>query len=189
MARMTEPKQPGCMPSQSGIILPVREVEPVVGSLRRLHDPQARYGVPAHITLLYPFAPPSRVGASVAALQELFSVTPVFEFSVVEVRRFPVTAYLHPEPSAAFVRLTEMLVQRWPEFPPYGGAFATVIPHLTVADHATAEVLDAVDLTVARHLPIACRATEAWLMCSDEDGFWSRHEVFRLKNGRGLRLR
>jgi hypothetical protein len=71
--------------------------------------------------------------------------------------------------------------RRWwprPEFPPYGGAFSAVIPHLTVADHVSLEVLDLVDRSVARHLPIHCRATAAWLMCSDEHGVWSRHEVF-----------
>jgi hypothetical protein len=41
-----------------------------------------------------------------------------------------------------------------------------------------ADVLNAIDRDVSSHLPIRCRATEAWLMCSDEHGFWSRHEVF-----------
>ena len=168
------------MPLESGIILPVSEAEPVVGHLRRLYDEQARYGVPAHITLLYPFAHPSRVGDAVGSLRQLFSLIPVFEFSLVEVRRFPATAYLHPEPSATFVRLTELLVHHWPEFPPYGGSFSTVIPHLTVADQATTDALETVDVTVARHLPIPCRATHVWLMCSDEHGFWSRSEVFPL---------
>jgi 2'-5' RNA ligase len=166
------------MPLESGIILPVPEAEPVVGRLRGLHDPQARYGVPAHITLLYPFAHPSRIGDAIAVLRQLFSRVPAFEFSLTEVRRFPATAYLHPEPATTFVRLTESIAHEWPEFPPFGGLFSTVIPHLTVAHQATANSLDAVDATVAMHLPIRCRALEAWLMCSDERGFWSRSEVF-----------
>jgi hypothetical protein len=168
------------MPLESGIILPIPEAEMAVGHLRRLHDPQASYGVPAHITLLYPFVHPSRIYEAVGALQQLFRLFAVFQFSLVELRRFRATAYLHPEPSAAFVQLTQTLVHRWPEFPPYGGAFSTVIPHLTVADQVAADVLDAVDRDVATHLPIRCRATEAWLICSDEHGFWTRYEVFRL---------
>jgi 2'-5' RNA ligase len=177
MSKMTE-RMAGFMPLESGIILPTPEAEAVVGHLRWLHDPQARFGVPAHITLLYPFAHPSRIGEAAGALQQLFRLVPAFEFSLVEVRRFPATAYLHPEPSATFVQLTERLVHQWPEFPPFGGAFSTVIPHLTVAHHAATDVLDTVDRNVASHLPIRCRATEAWLMCSDEHGFWQRHEVF-----------
>jgi len=165
---------------ESGIVLPVPEAEPVVGELRRLHDPQTLYGVPTHITLLYPFAHPSKVGDSVEALGELFKRVSVFDFSLVEVRRFPSTAYLHPEPYVRFAQLTEMLVQQWPEFPPYGGAFPTVTPHLTVAHQVGPDILDAVDAAVGCRLPIACRATEAWLMCSDDNGFWSAREVFRL---------
>jgi 2'-5' RNA ligase len=167
------------MPLESGIIAPTPEADAVVGHLRSLHDPQARYGVPAHITLLYPFAHPSSVADAVADLRRLFGRQLIFEFSLAEVRRFPATAYLHPEPSATFVRLTEMLARRWPQFPPYRGVFTTVTPHLTVADHVATDVLDTVDASVSSLLPIHCRATEAWLMCSDEEGLWSRRDVFR----------
>jgi hypothetical protein len=171
------------MPLESGIILPVPEAEPIVGQLRTLYDPQAPFGVPAHITLLYPFAHPSNVAGTIDALRQLFSRVPAFEFSLVETRRFPGVGYLHPEPSATFVGLTEMLVRQWPEFPPYGGAFSPVIPHLTVADRVTPDALDAVDAAVSAYLPIVCRATEAWLMCNDERGFWSVREAFRLRDG------
>jgi hypothetical protein len=169
------------MPLESGIILPVPEAAPVVDRLRHLHDPQSRYGVPAHITLLYPFAHPSQVGGAASVLHQLFGLVPVFDFSLVEVRRFPATAYLRPEPSGTFVRLTETLACQWPEFPPYRGLFPTVIPHLTVADHAALDAPETVEAAVSGHLPIACRATEAWLMCSDEHGLWSVREVFRLQ--------
>lgn len=172
------------MPCESGIILPVPEAEAAVGQLRRLHDPQAGYGVPAHITLLYPFAPPSRVNETLGALQEVLCLVPVFEFALVEVRRFPATAYLHPDPSAPLVRIIERLVHHWPEFPSYGGAFPLVIPHLTVVDRVANDVLDAVDQDVSGHLPIRCRASEAWLMCSDERGFWSRREIFLFRQCR-----
>ena len=119
-------------------------------------------------------------------LRDAFGVIPAFDFCLVEICRFTATAYLHPEPSAALARLTQMLANRWPGFPPYGGSFSTVIRHLTIADQATAEVLDAVASGVARHLPISCRATEAWLICSDESGFWSKREAFRFNPARLL---
>jgi len=170
------------MPLESGIVIPVPEAESIVGELRSRHDPQARYGVPAHITLLYPFTHPTKVADALAALHESFNRVPAFDFSLVEVRRFPATAYLHPEPSAVFARLTDMLVRQWPDFQPYGGAFSVVTPHLTIADRVAPDALDAVDAAVSAQLPIACRATEAWLLCSDEHGFWSTREVFRLKS-------
>jgi 2'-5' RNA ligase len=172
------PRESDNVPAESGIIVPVQEAEPIVGHLRLLHDPQARSGVPAHITLLYPFAHPSRVITEVDALRQLFGDVSAFEFLLTDVRRFPATAYLHPEPSAEFVRLTELIARRWPEYPPYAGAFPMMIPHLTIADRVSADVLDAVDRVVAVHLPIHCRASEAWLMCGDERAFWSRSRIF-----------
>ena len=168
------------MTLESGIVIPVPEAEGVVGRFRTLHDPQARFGVPAHITLLYPFDHPSKVSRSLSSLQNLFAEVPPFEFSLAEVRRFPETVFLHPEPVESFVSLTEKLVRAWPEFPPYGGAFASVIPHLTVADRAATDVLDTVAESIARSLPLRCRATEAWLLCSDEQGIWSLRKTFRL---------
>ena len=162
--------------------MPVPEAEDAIAHLRQLHDPQAEYGVPAHITLLYPFAHPSVLANTTGALQHFFDQVQVFDFSLTEIRRFPTTAYLHPEPSETFIRLTETLAQRWPEYPPYGGSFATVIPHLTIADAASIDVLDAVARDMIAHLPIRCRATQAWLMCSDEQGFWSRREAFPFRS-------
>src|SRR5690349_20634700 len=47
------------MPNESTIIVPVPEAEPLFGVLRGNHDRVAAAGVPAHITLLYPFLPPA----------------------------------------------------------------------------------------------------------------------------------
>lgn len=134
--------------------------------------------MPAHITLLYPFLPPIRTASEIEALGQLFSSVQEFEFALTEVRQFPATAYLHPDPPDAFVRLTEMIVQRWPDYPPYRGAFSTVVPHLTVADHVGRDALDHVERALSIHLPLQCRAKAAWLLCSDEQGFWTRTEVF-----------
>jgi hypothetical protein len=168
------------MPLESAVILPILDAGPVVEDLRWRYEPQARYGLPTHITLLSPFAHPSAVGEATAALEELFRLVPAFDFSLVEVRRFPAAVYLHPEPAEPFVQLIDRLARRWPEFPPYGGAFSTVIPHVTVAARVADDVLDLVDRNVARHLPIRCRATEAWLMCNDEHGVWKPRAVFPL---------
>jgi hypothetical protein len=43
------------MPNESAIILPCAEAEPFVAPLPLQFDRSARLGVPAHITLLYPF--------------------------------------------------------------------------------------------------------------------------------------
>jgi len=35
--------------------------------------------------------------------------------------------------------------------------------------------------SMAHSLPIRCHATEAWLMCSDDSGLWSRRHSFPLR--------
>ena len=75
---------------ESGIILPVPEAEPIVQALRLDHDPSARLGVPAHITLLYPFAPPEVALGLGDDLARLFDRFGRFEFSLVDVGRFPI---------------------------------------------------------------------------------------------------
>jgi hypothetical protein len=130
--------------------------------------------------LLYPFVPPTRTASEIDVLDRLFSSIPEFEFALTGVRRFPATAYLHPDPPHAFVRLTEMIAQRWPGYPPYRGAFPTVVPHLTVADRVGTAVLDDVERALSIELPIKCRAKAAWLLCSDGHGFWTRRQIFPL---------
>ena len=152
------------MTRRTALIIPVPEAEPAVGAIRLARDPSAALGVPAHITILFPFLPPDKVEE--AALRELFGHFPAFEFTLDRVERFENgLVWLHPEPFRRFADLTAAVWQRWPEAPPYGGAFDEVIPHLTVSETP-------LDLDVA--LPIAARAHEVVLIEEDEpSGRWS----------------
>lgn len=85
------------MASESAIIVPIDGVGSVVTSLRRQYDKAASLGVPAHITLLYPFQSPPAAAEEIETLAGLFSKVPAFAFSFTEVRRFPATLYLHPD--------------------------------------------------------------------------------------------
>ena len=44
------------MSGRSGVIVRIR-LPPELEELRQRHDPMAPFGVPAHVTLLYPFLP------------------------------------------------------------------------------------------------------------------------------------
>jgi hypothetical protein len=161
------------MPRRTALIVPVPEAEPAVGALRLAHDPAAAKGVPAHITILFPFAPPEAVDEP--GLADLIGRFRAFDFVLDRVERFedgegPV--WLHPQPSAPFVDLTAAVQQRWPAYPAYEGAFDEPVPHLTVS-------MQPIDVGVA--LPIACRARAVVLIEeSEEDGRWSERRVFPL---------
>lgn len=168
------------MGSESAVIAPIPEVEPIVGPLRAKYDRAANLGVPAHITLLYPFRPARAAVNEIQALREICATLDTVPFSFTDVRRFPATAYLHPDRSEAFAEIIRTLVNRWLDCRPYSGVHAGIVPHLTVADGADVEVLNAVEDALRPQLPIRCVAREVWLMTSDDAGIWSRSACFRM---------
>jgi hypothetical protein len=172
------------MGNESAIIVPAPEVEPVVGPLRLQFDMGARLGIPAHITLLYPFRSAQAVAGEIKTLRDVCASVEVFPFSFIEVRGFPETAYLHPDKSEIFAQITGTLAGTWPDCKPYNGAFSEIIPHLTVADHVDRAILTTVEDSVRPHLPIHCVAREVWLLTSDDSGMWSKKACFPLAASR-----
>jgi 2'-5' RNA ligase superfamily len=59
---------------ESALLVAVPEAEPAVREHRARLDSSARDGVPAHLTVLYPFLPPAAIdGAVLASLRRLFA--------------------------------------------------------------------------------------------------------------------
>jgi hypothetical protein len=166
------------MGNESAIIIPIPEAEPLVGPLRLRYDASARLGVPAHITVLYPFCSVQAAVGQMEVLRDVCQAIEKFRFSFTEVRQFSATAYLHPDKSEAFVQITKTFVLRWPEYKPYSGVHNDMVPHLTVADRVDSQTLSAVEEHLRRHLPLNCIAAEIWLLTSDHAGVWSRRGVF-----------
>jgi len=171
------------MTRRSGLLVPVPDAEPLVGDLRRRWDPTCAQGVPAHVTVLYPFVPAARLDEHVdAAVAEVVSRAAPFPFALVDVGRFDGVLWLRPEPDQPFRDLTAALAAAFPEHPPYEGRHAQVIPHLTVAD--TAEAPDAPVGELETHLraglPIHTEARVVRLMVETADGTWVTRAEFPL---------
>jgi hypothetical protein len=121
-------------------------------------------GVPAHVTVLYPFVPAADVDdALLADLRALFASLPSFAFELRECRHFPAVLYLAPDPPEPFVRLTEAVVAAYPGYPPYEGVFAEVVPHLTAAE-GEHTVLGRAESEIRVSLPIAAEVREIVLL-------------------------
>lgn len=171
--------------AESALVVLVPEAEPLVGHFRARHDPSAAEGVPAHVTLLYPFAPPDRVDEAVPdVLRALFAPVPPFRFALTAARRLPGgVLYLAPEPADPFRQLTLAIWRRFPATPPYGGRHPDIVPHLTVAQMADALALDrvAAEFSAATQgrLPIAAHAAEVALL-DNRAGRWRTNATFRL---------
>jgi 2'-5' RNA ligase len=149
---------------ETAIVVTVDAAEPAVARFRRAHTPSGTEGMPAHVTLMCPFADSELLtGGMVRNLREEFSRFRSFTFSLPRLDRFdgPTTVlYAVPAPREPFVELTEALIARF-GFLPYEGEHADVVPHLTIASSDDPAVLAATETEVARSLPITAAATSA----------------------------
>jgi 2'-5' RNA ligase superfamily len=141
----------------TGIVIPVPEAKP--------------YADHPHITLLAPFRSREQLFRTPLrdALERFFAPIAPLSFALVETRVFPDGhVYLAPEPDEPFRAMTLALAAIFPECPPYGGQFDTVIPHVTISE----EVLPGA-------LPISVYAEVAQLVHSHGES-WDVIGVFDL---------
>jgi 2'-5' RNA ligase len=110
----------------------------------------------------------------------LYAGTEPFDVELMEIDRFPAHVWLAPGPRQRFMDLIEMTVGRFPNYPPYGGAFQEHIPHVTIASGGyPVDQLEAARLELAERLPIRDRA-EAVTLFEKRDAPWHARASFRL---------
>jgi len=172
---------------ESALVICVPEAESLVGPYRQRFDPSAAIGVPAHVTLLYPFVDPRGIDAIVTdTLSACFSAHKPIDFELNRVRRFPQeTLYLEPDPDQPFRQLTEAVWQRFPETPPYGGRWPDIVPHLSIGqfqeEGTLAQAMRDVSQLWQGALPIRARASGVALI-ENVTGLWATRHVFQLGN-------
>ncbi len=174
-------------PSESALLVLVPEAEGLVDSFRQKHDPSAAEGVPVHVTLLYPFLSPCDSDAArLDALRQCVAGFAPFRFSLTAVRQLPANVlYLAPEPAEPFRQLTLAIWGRYPEAPPYGGRHTEIVPHLTLAQCADAQMFAAAVEEFERlsrgKLPIHATVAEVALM-DNSSGRWQVREKLALEH-------
>jgi len=168
---------------RSGLIVTVPQAEPAVSAWRSQLDPMAALGVPAHLTVLFPFVPPAGIDeATRTTLRELLSSVTTFDFSLVATRWFADTVvWLAPDPDAPFRVLTQAVADAFPAYPPYGGQFPDPVPHLTIADRGPPEAMHAAEQQLQRALPIRSIAGSVTLLTELPTGRWDQTATFFLR--------
>ncbi len=162
---------------ETAVLVPVPEAERVVSPHRARLDGAAALGVPAHVTVLFPFVPPSEITPSVVdALAAAVAAVGAFGCEFPAASWFGENVlYLAPRPDEPFRALTRAVCAAFPGYLPYGGAVADPIPHLTVGDRPAGGVADlrAAEAAVLPGLPVRSRVDRVWLMAgSDAPGSW-----------------
>jgi 2'-5' RNA ligase len=168
---------------ETALICRVPEAERYIARYRERFDPSARRNVPAHVTILYPFLPPAEVDPGVLGeLAAIATAVHCFEYRLAETRRFPVSLYLAPQPEDSFASLTAAVFRAFPDYPPFAGKFATVVPHVTVAHADEAQLCEIeveLRIALASGSPLRARCSEMVLI-ENSSGRWEEMHRFPL---------
>jgi 2'-5' RNA ligase len=159
--------------SELALVVPFEGLAPVVDGLReRSCESKPSHGMPPHVTLLVP-AP-----GDIEAIAEVLFAFAAFDVVFARLERFPGTLWLAPEPAQTFAGMIEALLERFPDYPPYGGAFREIVPHLTVAQSE----LDQAASELRPWLPVSTRAERAVLFERAQAVHWRELASFDLED-------
>lgn len=163
--------------TQTAVIIPIASAETAVSKHRRRLDVAASQGVPAHVTVLFPFVPPIEVDDQVIArLAAAFAAASPFDCTFDRCGWFGDNVlWLAPDRDQAFRYLTERVVERSPGYLPYGGVPDDVVPHLTVGESrsGTVDDLKAAESDISGKLPVTARIDHALLIAgTDQPDSW-----------------
>jgi 2'-5' RNA ligase superfamily protein len=132
----------------SAIVVRVK-VSDALERARRRWDWAAGVGVPAHVTIIFPFLPVALLTPDVRrSLAAIAAAHEPFEVRFARVGRFPNVVY-----------------------PPYEGAFDVVIPHLTLVESVDAP-LDGIADAAEHHLPFTRRVSSLEVLVEGPDAHW-----------------
>ncbi|MFI5262727.1 MAG: 2'-5' RNA ligase family protein [Candidatus Limnocylindrales bacterium] len=137
--RRTTPDLTVTRPSDDTALIVAVRLPAALEAIRHETVREARAGLPAHATLLYPFAPPAALDdASRRRVARIVAGHAAFWFRLTGPGRWPDTVYASVEPEMPFRALHEDLAAAFPEFPLYRGAYPFV-PHVTIAEGPSAD--------------------------------------------------
>jgi 2'-5' RNA ligase len=168
---------------ETALVLTLDDSDPFDDIRREFAVGQFTRGIPFHITLLYPFAPREELTRSLLAqVRSLFAEQRPFEFTLERIETFPpAVVYAAPEPARPLRECTDVIHARFPDWPPYEGAFAEVIPHATLAEDVdAAQVRLEIERRLADHLPRRYSIDHATLLEEFEPDRWRERGWFPL---------
>jgi 2'-5' RNA ligase len=158
--------------TQTAVIVPVPAAERAVDPHRARLDRAAGWGVPAHVTVLYPFLSPEALSDdALGRLGTAIASEPEFDATFTETGWFGSDVlWLGPHPAEPFRRLTLAVWRAFPDRPPYGGAFDEIHPHVTVAERSmgAAGDLERAEDDVRPRLPFAQHVDHALLIAGTD---------------------
>lgn len=161
------------MDAETGLVVEVPGADRVLGEWRKRLDPFAALGVPAHVTVLFPFLASTEIDQRIAEdLAAAIATQPAFDYNFDRLGWFgDEVLWLAPSDPEPFTRLTDAVLELFPHCLPYGGAYDEIVPHLTLGHKC-----DPADLQVAAEeieplLPLTGRAEKVSLLVPTDNTF------------------
>ena len=168
------------MTSRSAVIVRFR-LPAGLERVRVRHDPVAAAGVPAHVTILFPFLASEALTPAVRrTLAGIAAAVAPFDVRFSRVERFPDVVWLAPEPDGPFRELTERTVTAFPDQVPYEGLHDEIVPHLTVGAGSGPE-LDRLERLLETCPPVVDRVRALEVLVEDGVDRW--HRAWRIPLG------
>ncbi|MER6198530.1 2'-5' RNA ligase family protein [Streptomyces sp. NPDC001586] len=158
----------------TAVVIALPDAAPLLDAAWRIDPALVRRGVPAHVSLLYPFVPESALtGEDEKGVRSLAAGFPAAELVLGElVAESGFVAVAVPE----LQPLVDAFRAQWPEVRPYGGRFGTrPAAHVTVAMGADDPTASArVRAAVGSLLPLRARAAAVQVVVLTEEGWRPR---------------
>lgn len=171
-------------PSEWAAVIVRAMLPPALERLRRRSVRDAIVGVPAHLTMLYPFIEPARLGPSVRRrLMTVAAATQPFDYRLLGSATWPDTVYVAVDPVEPFIDLQRRLGAAFPDFPIYGtDPGFEFVPHVTIAEGPPIDDDATLEDPAWRSLPRPARATAIEVIARPTDAPW--RTIWRLPLGR-----
>jgi 2'-5' RNA ligase len=173
------------VPGRTALVVPVPAAEQLVAAFRARYDRQSvAKGIPPHVTVLFPFVPTDEVDRVGELLRSHATSLAGFDAQLDRISCFEQHVWLRPTPDERWNELILTTTRRFPGWPPYEGAFETVVAPLTVGeasdDLPTDALLEAAERELAPRLPLSFRVESLSLLVECADGTWSADASFPL---------
>jgi 2'-5' RNA ligase len=168
---------------ETAVVIVLDDARPQLEPVRaEFHAREVAIGIPLHVTLLYPFAPPDHVDEE--ALEEFFAGYDAFTLTLRGLATWPLVVYAIPEPRERLLAMMQALFEKYPEYPPYEGEIAEPEPHATLSELEPGESLEAIAAGIRAEteslFPLTCEIRDVALLEEYEPDRWRERRRFPL---------
>jgi 2'-5' RNA ligase len=165
----------------TALILPVA-LPPRLEALRIRSVPDAAAGLPAHVTVAYPFAEADSIDAAVDAfVAQVVARHAAWTMRLVDRRRWPDAVYAAIEPDGPAIALQADLAAAFPSLPIYGGTIDVFVPHVTIAEGRAVDDPEVDADPGWDDLPVTVAVSEVELIVRSGAGRWNVERRFPLR--------